>query len=409
MPVQRSPIDRGERLKTPGFGEFGQSLLFPLQIAFGEKADSVCWEEMQRRDDSEILVREGGALRLRDRENRDGNSQFVVQDENPLTGVDTNRTTPPAPRCVVDERSFVRSDRGEDGACAAGFVPGMARSRVQQGLLREPGVRGDSLPGRDASFCPRPQAILSVRKFDGRNFEAFESHFRFVCKVNQWNGRDMFVALVGALSDDALSEIQGMCLGGDMNYDVERALQHLRRIFVTTNELQAIVQFERVVQHSGESVTALKQRIEGLALRAYPELDDRSRQKHCVAAFLKAIADDEVRNLLLREKLSSLSDCVESYIRLRQLEETGRALSREGDTCDFFAIRSDDRTRALRAGLRGAPGDLESKVTEMEMNLKEMKVQVNDIARSTEERLVAFSRSTDERFDLLFQCCYGQL
>ena len=230
---------------------------------------------------------------------------------------------------------------------------------------------------------------MRPKLFDGSSFLEFEKHFRLCWRLNQWSDREALNALLSSLHGDPLFEVQNLDIG--LQTKVDAVLSHLRSVFCPVSELGAIVQLEKVAQSQFESVTALKHHILTLVTQAYPESDSQTREKHAVTAFLRAIEDSGVRRILIGENHRTFAKCCQRYHEIADCEATNRALSRSSEESNGMAVFAVDGSG--RGSLKG--GDLENRVAGLERRMTEVKDQLCNIAKSTDDRFALLLESLE--------------
>ena len=237
-------------------------------------------------------------------------------------------------------------------------------------------IEEDTLRRRRESTPSRPSIVPD--RFNGKvPWNEYYGHFESCRRVNQWNDVQAAEFLAASLQGDAVRILGDKANRGYKLTYTELVKALAARFGPGQQAENFLVELRHRRQKHKETLQELAQVIHELAVRAYPEIPDESRDRLEKMHFIDAVSDQAVREGIFRARPKNLSEAVQAALETDNFQqaEAHRKLERPAK----FARAADPETEGQRRSL-------EAVLSKQTQNLSELSKQLEAALRLLEGR-----------------------
>ena len=209
---------------------------------------------------------------------------------------------------------------------------------------------------------------ISVSKFSGtEDLDDYLVQFEAVSQLQKWSDAEKHVLLLSKLEGSALSAVNTA-----KTKTYTEMVVCLKENFSPEQRELSLQKLQSRQQKKGENFSILAADIQRLAMKAYPTVDDRTRDVIATDHFVNSVQNSVIRQKLREKHPVNLSSAIREARQILADQETETMLVRRSERVHTI---EDSEIEKLR-----------EQVCQLQMNLNEMKPKTSDSSHGDETK-----------------------
>ena len=211
----------------------------------------------------------------------------------------------------------------------------LAETRAEMARLRRQVSREEKRTGEHGK--PTSEKLMPMKYAGSTDFEEYLVQFEIIAGLHEWSSDRKAAVLMAKLEGAALSVASPVAGKG---YDA--LTTKLRERFSPEQQEAFALRLKTKMQGRGESYEALADEVRMLTKKAYPESDEKTKDRLAKDAFVGAVLDDKVREKRRDQAPSSMEDALKLARQLSASRELERRRVRMVTDVEPVAVENDE-------------------------------------------------------------------